>query len=150
MERRGGVENIRVCWHRKKRKGSGERKGPVGMGADSWKGTCCDSHTLSHTEAYCVGCLLGHANISFSMSANPPPHPPLIENWNKISFFYFQESADQFVTKGLVKVPTNIQRVVYRKRGNYLLYLNNIDRWLMFIRSQLFVTRLQVSSSVGL
>ncbi len=30
------------------------------MRADSWKGTCCDSRTLSYTEAYCVWCLLGH------------------------------------------------------------------------------------------
>lgn len=39
------------------------------MRADSWKGTCCDSHTLSYTEAYCVWCLLGHTNINLGTPA---------------------------------------------------------------------------------
>ena len=34
------------AWHRKKRREWGGREGAVRMRADSWKGTCCDSHTL--------------------------------------------------------------------------------------------------------
>lgn len=36
------------------KKGVGRGNGFVRMRADSWKGTCCDSHTLLNTEAYCL------------------------------------------------------------------------------------------------